>query len=118
MTTTPRRRVPEPFDASRDFVVRRDLRVNGKDLARGASFDKTAVPTRRLRLLFDQGLITMGSPAVEETKPASYLAGLSTTQLRDWLKLRGQKVRGRPSHAKLLEQAEQVIREDENGLAA
>ncbi|WEX10284.1 hypothetical protein [Chelativorans sp. AA-79] len=41
------------FDRDRDFIVRRQLTIGGKTFAPGEPFDKTLVPTRRLRQLFD-----------------------------------------------------------------
>lgn len=41
------------FDRDRDFIARRLLTIGGKTFAPGDPFDKTLVPTRRLRQLFD-----------------------------------------------------------------
>jgi hypothetical protein len=47
-------RYREAFDPGQDFVIMRPLRLDGVALAEGTIFDKTKVPTRRLRQLFDQ----------------------------------------------------------------
>jgi hypothetical protein len=45
------------FDPGRDFVTKRDLRFNGKDVPAGRRMDKKLVTPRRLRQLFDQRAI-------------------------------------------------------------
>lgn len=45
------------FDPDQAFIVRKPLRLAGVDLAPGAEFPKDAVPTRRLRQLFDSRLL-------------------------------------------------------------
>jgi hypothetical protein len=50
-------RFREAFDPDRDFIVRRALRLSGADVPVGATFNKTLVPTRRLRQLFNQRVL-------------------------------------------------------------
>lgn len=53
---TPRRRRfrREPFDRDRDFVCRRPFKCAGWDYGPGDPFDKSLVPTRRLRQFYEQ----------------------------------------------------------------
>lgn len=49
----------EPFDASRDFIVVKPLKINGHQYEPTNDFDKTQVNPRRLRLLYDQRTLAM-----------------------------------------------------------
>ena len=101
-------RKPEAFDRSRNFTVTRSLTVQGKVFPPGSRFEKTLVPTRRLRQLFDQRVIRM-DPALGL---ASYLHDLDDQQLRDWLALRGVTPRFGMKRDKLLARAERVLVKD------
>lgn len=71
METT--RALREEFDRGRDFVVARAFTCNNKELVPGVPFDKTQVPTRRLRQLFDLRMISMagGQEKVREFTPTT-----------------------------------------------
>lgn len=45
------------FDPERDFIVRRKVTCGGEKFVPGDVFDKTLLPTRRLRQLYDQRVI-------------------------------------------------------------
>lgn len=52
------RQYRDAFDPAQTFIIRRPLRLNGEDLQPGKPFDKTRVPLRRLRQLFDQRMLS------------------------------------------------------------
>lgn len=56
-----------PFDPRRDFVAQTDFVCRGVNIAKGDSFDKSSVPVRTLRILYDGRSI--GYTATEPTKP-------------------------------------------------
>lgn len=55
----------EDFDRGRDFIATRGFTLSGRNLNPGDLIDKTALPTRRLRQLYDRRLVAYAkvSPA-------------------------------------------------------
>lgn len=49
------------FDPAASFVVSRSFRWASREMRPGDPFDKTAVPVRKLRMLYDARLIAMGA---------------------------------------------------------
>jgi len=58
----------EEFDRGRDFVVVREVTVNGKTYVPGEPFDPTEVTVRRLRQMYDARMIDL--PATGQPKVA------------------------------------------------
>ena len=66
------RQFRDSFDPAQDFIVKRPIRLSGEDLKPGSVFDKTRVPLRRLRQLFDSKLLAYpGETGKEWNKPVN-----------------------------------------------
>lgn len=53
----------KPFDRDHDFVTRRPITIEGQPFVPGEHFEKNLVSTRRLRQLFDAGVIRVAGEA-------------------------------------------------------
>lgn len=106
----------EEFDRSRDFIVTRPLRIDGKDLDSGQPFDKTLTTTRRLRQLYDGRKIHM-APAERTAKPKKSdlvmpdFSNLPEPALRDWLEAHGVTPRVGHDQKKLAARARKLWEE-------
>ncbi len=72
----------EKFDPSRNFVVARAFLFSGRAYLAGASFDKTGIADRRLRLLYEQRYLKMAdtSSAAKVSEPSAPPANTSSTK--------------------------------------
>jgi hypothetical protein len=86
MATTNLRRT-DTFDRGRDFVVVRDLTVDGVQFVSGQAFDATLVTVRRLRQMYDARLIDI--PRDDQPEVAATTAERSNAELIEDLTAKG-----------------------------
>lgn len=76
MATRTNLRRTDEFDRGRDFVVVRNLTVDGRAFSPGERFDQTLVTVRRLRQMYDLHMID-----ITQAAPVSTLESLSNEEL-------------------------------------
>lgn len=100
----------EEFDADREYVTAKAMRVAGTDYTVGQEFPKHVVDDRRLRQLYDQHYISMGAPAEPPyVSPTARFDGMTMDELRGWLTSHGLVPRVSWERGKLLEKAAALV---------
>jgi hypothetical protein len=96
----------EEFDADREFVIVRAVRLGGIDYAPGQDFPKQVCNARKLRQLYEMSLIKMSAPREPPYRsPTARFDAMTLEELRDWLASHGQVPRSTWDRGKLLERA-------------
>lgn len=89
------------FNPERDFVARKAVAFGDVSYAPGDAVDKSVVPLRRLRQMFDAKTLAYGASPVKERS----LVDMTTDERRAWFEARGGKFDARWSDARVLEAA-------------
>lgn len=93
----------KPFDRDDEFIVKRQLKVQGKIFQIGDRLDKSLLTTRRLRQLYELRNLEAAPP--DPNQKPDFLK-MPTDDIRAWLKKRDVVVRYGAKRAAIIAQAE------------
>lgn len=95
----------KPFDRNADFLVKRELKIQGRIFRVGDPLDKTLLTTRRLRQLYELRNLVVAPP--DPNKKPDFLK-MSTNDVKAWLKERNIVPRYGAKRATVIAQAQKV----------
>lgn len=92
----------KPFDRNNEFIVKRELKIQGQVFRNGDPLDKSSLTTRRLRQLYELRSIVAAPP--DPNKKPDFLK-MPTKDILAWLKVRGVIPRYGALRASIITQA-------------